>query len=134
MSMVFTNCYLSINGVDLSTKVRSVTLDASADPVDATAMGAGGWKSTVGGLKSGKLSVEFVDDFSAGSVDVTTWNDLGNTVPFELRPDTAARSATNPSYSGSVLVEQHNVGGKVGDLASKQLSWTIAGQIQRLTS
>jgi hypothetical protein len=128
-----TNLYLAINAVNLSDHVKSATLAVDAENLDSTAMGDS-WKEATGGLKGGTLSVEFNDDFAASNVDATLWPLFGTTTTFEVRPDAGAVSATNPKFTGSVFVKQHTVGGSLGELAKKSLSFDMSGAVTRATS
>jgi hypothetical protein len=131
--MALTNEYLSINATVMSSWVKSATLTVDVAALDSTAMGDA-WTDNIGGLKSGTLAVTFNDDLAAGAVDVTLWPLLGTVVPFEVRLDAGAASATNPKYTGSVLINQHMIGGSVGDLAGKTFSFPTSGAITRATS
>ena len=52
-----------------------------------------------------------------------------------VKATSAANSATNPQYSGSVLVSQVNpLTNGVGDLATTSITWNGAGTLTRLTS
>ena len=126
--------YLALNGsATLNDHVKSAVLTIEAEALDSTAMGPG-WKSAIGGLKSGTLAVTFNDDMAASNVDAALWPLLGTVVTFEIRATDSAVSATNPKYTGSVLIQQHNLGGSVGELASKQLSFPTSGAVTRATS
>lgn len=128
-----TNEHLTINSVDLSDHVKSAVLTVDAAQLDSTAM-SDSWTEMIGGLKSGSLAVTFNDDYAAGSVDATLWAALGTVVTFVVRPVATAVSATNPNYSGSILISQHSVGGGVGELASKSLTFQTSGTVTRATS
>ena len=130
-----TNEYLSINAVVLSTWVKSATLTIDVATLDATAMGDS-WTDNIGGLKSGTLSVTFNDDLAAGGPDVTLWAlaIAGAPVAFEVRLDAGTVSATNPKYTGSVLINQFMIGGNVGDLAAKTFSFPTSSVVTRATS
>ena len=126
--------YLALNGsATLNDHVKSAVLTIEAEALDSTAMGPG-WKSAIGGLKSGTLAVTFNDDMAASNVDAALWPLLGTVVTFEIRATDSAVSATNPKYTGSVLIQQHNLGGSVGELASKQLTFPTSGAVTRATS
>ncbi len=132
--LAYTDAFLSINGVTLSDHVKSVSLTVEGAVLDTTAMGDT-WNDSIGGLKSGSLSVTFNDDFAAASVDVTLWPLFNTTTSFELRPTSAAVSATNPKWTGSVQISsQLGVGGGVGELAAKSVSWPTSGTVTRATS
>ena len=123
-----------MNSVNLSDHIASVTLDITADEIEETAFGQT-FKSRLGGLKDGTLSIDFQQDFAASEVDVTLFPLLGTVTTFVLKADSGSVSATNPSYSGSVLVNQHQpVANGVGELASFSVSFPTSGTITRATS
>jgi hypothetical protein len=124
--------HLTINAVDLSDHVRGTTITAKATELSSEAMGDA-WEEVTGGLKSGQLQFELLDDFAAGSVDATLWAAFlaGTNVTFAVRPDTAAVSATNPSYAGSVHPGEWAMGGKLNEMAGKSLTWKISGALAR---
>lgn len=133
-SFAFIDGKVTVNGVDLSTYVRSVTLNVTADELDDTAMGDT-YHSRLGGLKDWSISLEFNSDFAASAVDVTLWSLLGTVVTATVKATSAANSATNPQYSGSVLISQLNqFANSVGDLATNSVTWPGAGTLSRLTS
>jgi hypothetical protein len=127
--------FLSINSVDLSDHVRGTTVTAKATELSSEAMGDA-WEEVTGGLKSGQLQFELLDDFAAASVDATLWAAFaaGTNVAFEVRPDTAVMSATNPKYTGFVHPGEYSVGGKLNEMATKSLTWKISGALARATS
>ena len=129
-----TDASVTLNSVDLSDHVASVTLDITADEIMTTAMGET-FQSRTGGLKTGTLSIDFQQDFAASEVDATLWPLLGSTTAFVVKPTSDAVSSTNPSYSGSVLVNQHiPVANAVGELATMSVSFPTSGTITRATS
>jgi hypothetical protein len=128
--LAYTDAYITINATNLSDHCKSVTLTVDAAQLDTSAMGDT-YTEMIGGLKSGTLSLTFNDDFAASNVDATLWPLLGTVVAFELRPTSAAVSATNPKWTGSVLISQAAVGGGVGELAAKSLTFQTSGTITR---
>jgi hypothetical protein len=137
---VLTSVTTTINGVDFSDHLASVTLDLSADEVETTAFGGSGFRTRVGGLKDASVTLSFHNDFgSSGSeaVDSTIYTLYGSQATVVVRPTSGTVSATNPSYSGVFLVSQVNpISGSVGDLATRDLTWPVAGTagIVRATS
>ena len=131
---VFTDASVVINAVDLSDHVRQVTLNYSAELQDDTAMGED-TRSRLGGLKDWSMEVEFNQDFAAAEVDVTLFPLVGTAFTVTLKPTSAAVSATNPSYSGTGILESYPpMGGSVGDLAVAAISIQAAGTLTRATS
>ena len=133
-SFSFTDAKVTVNGVDLSTYVRQATINVSAAELEDTAMGDT-FRSRVAGLKDWSVNLEFNQDFAAGAVDATLWPLLGTTTVVTVKATSAANSATNPQYSGSVLVSQYNpLTNGVGDLATTSVTWQGAGTLSRLTA
>ena len=129
-----TNEFLSLNGSSaVNDHVKSATLTVDVAQLDSTAMGDS-WVEVIGGLKSGTLAITYNDDFAASNVDALLWPLLGTVVTFEVRPDAGAVSTSNPKYTGSVLISQHSVGGSVGDLAAKEVTFQTSGTITRATA
>ena len=90
------NASVTLNSVDLSDHVSSVTLDITADEIVTTAMGDT-FQSRTGGLKDGTLSIEFQQDFASSEVDATLFPLLGSTTAFIIKADAGSTSATNPA-------------------------------------
>jgi len=131
---VLNDASVTINSVDLSDHVSSVTLEISADEIMTTSMGST-FQERVGGLKDGSLSIEFQNDFAASEVDATLWPLFGTVTSFVIKPTSDAVSSTNPSYSGNILINQHiPVGNAVGELATMSVAYPTSGTITRATS
>lgn len=129
-----TSEYVAINGVDYSDHAKSATLTVDAAQLDTTDFASGGWTEVIGGLKSGSLAVSLMDDMAASNVDSNLWSLLGTVVSFEVRPTNAAAGPSNPKWTGSVLITGHRVGGSVGDLAMKDLTFPTSGAVARAIS
>ena len=131
---VLTDASVVLNSVDLSDHVSSVTLEITSDEIVTTAMGDT-FQSRTGGLKDGTLSIEFQQDFASSEVDATLFPLLGSTTAFVVKPTSGSVSATNPSYSGNVLVNSHSpVANGVGELSTMSVSFPTSGSITRATS
>lgn len=132
--VALTNEYLALNGsAALNDHVKSAVLTVDVAELDSSAMGDT-WTEVVGGLKSGSLAVEFLDDTAASNVDATLWPLLGTVVTFEVRLSDAAVGATNPKYTGSVLISKASFGGSHGALPTKSLTFPVSGAVTRATS
>jgi predicted secreted protein len=133
-SFAFTNAFVSVNAVDLSTFVRSVTINVEAEDLEDTAMGDT-FRSRIAGLKDWSVDIEWNQDFAAAAVDVTVWALLGTVTAVIVKPVNTTTAVTNPQYSGNVLVSEYNpLDGSVGDLATTSVSWPGAGTLSRATS
>ena len=133
--MVLTSEYVALNGLDLSEYARKAELAVEVEEKDVTTYAAAGWKVLLGGLKSGELGCEFLQDYAATRLDSIMWPLLGTVVPFEVRPTNAVVSASNPKYTGSVLIKEWKpIEGSVGDEATSGVSFPTSGAVLRATS
>jgi hypothetical protein len=127
---VLTDVKTTINGTNFSDHIASVQIDLSSDAVETTAFGSG-FRTRVGGLKDGSITLSFHNDFgTSGSdaVDSTIYNLFNTNATVVVTPTSSAVSASNPSYTGVFLVSQINpISGSVGDLATRDVTWPTAG-------
>ena len=133
---VATDVKTTINGTDYSTSLAAVTLNLSTDEVETTAFGGGGFRSRVAGLKDASITLDFHQDFAAGSVDATLWSNFGSFATVVITPTSGTVTASNPSYTGVYLVSQTNpYASSVGDLATMSVTWPLAsGTVARGTA
>lgn len=133
-TFAFIDAKVVVNSVNLSDHVRKVKLSIDVDDLDNTAMGAT-YKNRQGGLKDWSVDIEFNQDFAASNVDATLFPLIGTVVSFTLNPTSGANSATNPAYSGNLLIKEYTpLDGSVGDLGVVSFTWPGAGALSRLTS
>lgn len=131
--MVFTDAYVSINAVDLSSMVRRVALNIESEQVDVTSMGNSGYRDRLGGMKEWTAEVEFFQNFDAGSVDATLAPLFGTVTACAFRPSKAgAISATNPEYQGNGTVLTHSpISGTVNEALATVVRITGSGPLVR---
>lgn len=132
---VLKDASVTINAVDLSDHVRQVTVTHGADLPDRTAMGDDS-RRRLPGLKDWSMTVEFNQDFDASEVDATLSSLVGAaSFAVILRPDSSAKSTTNPEYTGSALLESYPIlSGGIGDAAVASVSFQGDGDLARATS
>ncbi|MGW0914652.1 hypothetical protein ACWD1Z_23285 [Streptomyces sp. NPDC002784] len=132
--MVLLAEYLSINGTVLNTYTKKAEVAVEVEDKDVTNYASLGWKEVIGGLKSGELGVEFLQDFAAAQLDSIMWPLLGTVVAFEVRADQAAVSASNPKYTGNILIKGWSpITGSVGDEATVSQTFPTSGAVTRAT-
>lgn len=125
---------ITINSVDLSTYVTSVTLSQSADSLETTAMGDSA-RTFIAGLTNGTIDIDFNADFAASKTEATIYPLVGTTTAVVVKPGSGSVSSTNPSYTFNVVVtEWDTLNGSIGELATHSVSWQIAGAITKATS
>lgn len=132
MAKFFAQDYkVTVDGTNLSESIASVTLDITTDEVETTAFGAE-FRTRIGGLKDASVSLDFHQDFGAGSIDELLFPLLGTTVEITIAPTSGAVSATNPTYTFDCLVTQYQpFAGAVGDLATLSITWPVSGDVVR---
>jgi hypothetical protein len=130
--MVLTASYLALNGTDLSDHTSKIQLSVEVEEKDVTTFASSGWVEVIGGLKSGSLAVMFKQDIADNNIDETMWGLLGTVVTFEVRLTNSAVGASNPKYTGSVLVSQWSpISGNVGDTAEVDVTFPTSGAVSR---
>jgi len=127
---------LTVNAVDLSTLVSSVTINRSVDELEVTAMGDSGHKY-VAGLESSSITIDFFNDSDA-SKTLQTLNSssvFGKSVTVTAKQTSAATSAANPLYTMTCLINNVTpINGAVGDLSTQSVTWNVNGTIAIATS
>lgn len=135
VKMTLTAAFLSLAGNDVSGSSKKVELTVTVDEKDVTTFASLGWKEVQGGLKSGTLAADLFNDVTAGALDDDMWAALGNVVPFEVRLVNSPASASNPKYTGSVLVKDWTpISGAPGDTAEVSISYPTSGAVVRATA
>jgi hypothetical protein len=129
-----TDYFVSINGSDFSTNLNSVELSQEADDLETTAFGSS-WRTRIGGLKQASLTLNFMQDFGAGSVDATLNPLLGSIATVVIKPTSGTVTATNPTYTMTALVTQYSpFASSVGDIATLSVTFPISGTVTRATA
>ena len=132
--IVLTDASIVINSVDLSDHIASVTITTSDDVIDTSAFSStiAAGRTRVAGLADNSITLEFHQDFATSSVEQTIYPLLGQTTSVVVKPTSAAVSATNPSFSCTVVVtEWQSLSGSVGELSTASVSWPISGAITK---
>jgi hypothetical protein len=133
-TLVYTNAFIQVNAVDLSSHAESITLNYASEMQDETAMGDS-TRVRKGGLKDWSIDVNWHQDFAAGAVDATLFSLVGTTVCVEMRPQNICSTAINPIYSGIGVIESYNpMGGSVGALLDAPTTIQSAGALARATA
>jgi predicted secreted protein len=123
-----------INGANFSTSLNSVELTLSADDLETTAFG-GEWRTRIAGLKSGSITLNFMQDFGSASVDATLYPIFGSNATVVIKPTSATVSSTNPAYTAVALVTAYSpYSSSVGDIATLSVTWPTTGTVSRATA
>ena len=128
-----TDYKVTINGTNLSTNLNQVELALESDSLETTAFGTT-FRESIGGLKSGSLTLQFMQDFGASSVDATIFPLFNTLATVVITPTSGSVTATNPSYTAVCLVSQYSpANAQVGDLSTLSISWPTSGTVTRGT-
>jgi len=120
---------LTVNAVDLSTLVTSVTLNRSFDELEVTAMGDSGHKF-VKGLEASSITIDFLNDEATNKTLQTLNGLVGTNTTVTLKQTSAGVSATNPLYTMTCLVNNITpINGAVGDLSTQSVTWNVSGTV-----
>ncbi len=132
--IVLTDANITINSVDLSTHIASVTLTSTDDIIETSAFGDSS-KTRVAGLRDNSVALEFHQDFAASNVEATIYPLLGTATTIVVKPTSDAVGATNPTYTFSALVSEWTpLSGAIGELSTASVTWSISGAITKATS
>ena len=122
--------------VDLTDHVTSLTINRQYDELDVSSFGSLG-HAFIAGLESSSISIDFLNDDSAGQVMSVLNGLVGTVAAFKIvqtataigaLTSSATISATNPLYTGSFLVNKLTpIAGKIGDIAVQTLTFTVSG-------
>lgn len=128
---VATNAYLSINSVDLSDHVESLSWPIDTDAVEDTSMGATA-RTYLVGLNNSTLTVNFRGDYAASDVYATLSGVFtgGAAVAVAVRAVNTTVAATNPEFQGSaILTSWDPLALSIGDVASTPATFQVTGAI-----
>jgi hypothetical protein len=135
MSVYLSNgVVLTVNAVDLSSLVSSVTINRSFDELEVTAMGDSGHKY-VKGLEASSITIDFFNDEATSKTLQTLQAVWGTNTVVTVKQTSSATSATNPLYTMTCLVNNTTpINGAVGDLSTQSVTWNVSGTIVVTTS
>ena len=125
---------LTVNAVDLSTLVSSVTINRAFDELEVTALGDGGHKF-VKGLEASSITIDFYNDSATSKTLQTLQTNWGSNTVVTFKQLDAVVSATNPLYTMTCLINNTTpVNGAVGDLSTQSVTWNVSGTIAVTTA
>jgi len=135
MAVFLNAASVKIGAIDISDHVTSATLTQSADELEITSLSDSSRKY-VAGLQTGKLDLEFLNDFAAANVCATLQSAIYTTVTAKLVPGPGTTiSATNPLYTVSILINNLTpISGAAGEMSSSSLSFTCNSTIVQTTT
>lgn len=125
---------LTVNAVDLSALVSSVTINRAFDELEVTAMGDSGHKF-VKGLEASSITIDFFNDAESAKTLQTLNSTWGTSTTVTVKQTSGATAATNPLYTMSCLVNNITpINGAVADLSTQSVTWNVNGTIAVTTA
>jgi hypothetical protein len=131
MARLLSNCFIKIDGQDFSGIGTNVAIAMSSTSEEIKEFGS----TTIQ-----RLSDEIVDwtmamEFNADETLTSRFFGLvGKVVAVEVRASADARSATNPSYVGTAILEKYTpLSGARGDTHSVSVDLIAAAELRQLT-
>jgi hypothetical protein len=125
---------LTVNAVDLSTLVTSVTINRSFDELETTSLGDSGHRY-VKGLEASSITIEFLNDADSAKTLQTLNTNWGSNVVVTFKQTAGAVAATNPLYTMTCLVNNITpVNGDVASLSTQSVTWNVSGTIAITTA
>ena len=121
---VFTDASVTINTIDLSTYVTSVSVNYEKDSIETTAMGATGHVFT-GGLQNLSVTLEVNNDQAASKTLETLWSAVGSgSNTLVIKNATSGSPLPIFTISNSFLSASTPVNGAVGELSKQSVTFT----------
>jgi len=128
-----TDYKILVAGTNLSTSLNSVELALESDDLETTAFG-GTFRERIGGLKTGSITLQFMQDFAAGAVDATLFPLFNTLATVVITPTSGSVTSTNPSYTVLALCNSYSpYASSVGDIATFSVTWPTSGTVVRGT-
>ncbi len=130
---VLFDAFVLINANNLSDHIQKIDPGFTFEDLDATTFGQTAHVRR-NGLQDGSVAITFLNDFTAANLDAIMWGLAGGPpVPFEIRPTSAARSATNPAMIGNLLINSWKpISGDVGKLVVADVTYPTSGLTTRV--
>lgn len=136
-NMILKTSVILLATVDWSAQAKKIELSAEVDEKDVTTFASLGWVEVKGGLFKAGLSIDWLQDVAAAALDSAMWTHFltGTPIAFETRLTSAAVGASNPKWTGSVLVSKWTpISGSPGDVAGHSTQWPTSGVVTRATA
>jgi hypothetical protein len=133
--IVLLDAQLSIDNNDLTDWTSKIELSDEFEAKKTTTFGSGGAEENEGGLESFEAAIQFKQDYDAAGLDEIMWALRRQVVTFAARAMEEAVSASNPQYSGSILINKWvPIAGNVGDVGEVDVTYPGSGPLARATS
>ena len=110
---IFTDGKVVSGGYDLSSNITNVTLDITADELDATTINSGGFREKLAGIKDSQLQLDGFYEAGANKPDALLGANIGNELIVSVTPDAGVG---NVSYFMKSRLFSYNIFGSIGEI------------------
>jgi hypothetical protein len=125
---------LTVNAVDLSALVTSVTINRAFDELEVTSLGDQGHRM-VKGLEASSITIDFLNDEATSKTLQTLAAVWGTNTVVTFKQFSGITAPTNPLYTMTCLVNNITpVNGAVADLSTQSVTWNVSGTIAVTTA
>lgn len=127
------NPFVSADGHDISTYVKSVEVDRKKDELDTTASGDGG-HTQIPGLSKDSFTLNLYQDKDFSVLDriLSDIYEAETAVVVEVCEQGSVVSESNPSFTGNAKLFEHKpIGGDVGAVSMVPVVFVVDGAITR---
>lgn len=133
--IVLLDAQLSIANNLLTEWCAKLELSDEFEAKKITNFASGGAEENLGGLEKFEASITFLNDYDVTKLDQIMWALRRSVVTFTARASVGAVSASNPQYSGKLLITKWvPISGAVGDVAEVDVSYPGSGPLARATT
>jgi len=131
MAFVIRNGKVGIDGTDITSLIREVSVELTADDVDVTALGAGG-HGHLAGIRDDKFTFTAYSDFTASGLHTVLSTKFVSAGTYEVKvtPSGSTIGTANPLFIGYCPALSYNpISGAVGDAAMTPVEMPANGTI-----
>ena len=131
MAFVIRNGKVGIDGTDITSLIREVSVELTADDVDVTALGAGG-HGHLAGIRDDKFTFTAYSDFTASGLHSVLSSKFVSAGTYEVKvtPSGSTIGTANPLFIGYCPALSYNpISGAVGDAAMTPVEMPANGTI-----
>ena len=134
-AVIITTGTVMLNGADFSDQVFEARIVRTRETVEVPAVFSTGRKEQRAGAVSNELQLHFYNDHALSTLWALTWDqidDADGEVSFECRFMPGVASATNPKFTGTVVITSGSAGGASGSLSENTVTFPIKGAITKV--
>lgn len=132
---VLTDCEIVLGGYDFQSLANSVTISGDTEVIDVTGFDSSGTREYLLGFKNWTVTIEYWDDFADNALNEVLFGFWGTSQTLTVTKADTTVSATNPKYSGTVLVTNPTfMRAGVGQAAGGSLTLQGTGALQRIVA